>query len=45
MFPKINPAETSAWEALIVHQTQMKKVQLKDLFKNDSHLKMVKYRF
>lgn len=42
MFPKINPTETSVWEALIAHQTQMKKVQLKNLFKNDSHLKMTK---
>lgn len=36
MFPKINPTETAAWKALIAHQTEMKKVQIKDLFTNDS---------
>ena len=36
MFPKINPTNTAAWKALIVHQTVMEKVQMKDLFKKDS---------
>lgn len=36
MFPKINPTETAAWKALIAHQADMKKVQMKDLFAKDS---------
>lgn len=36
MFPKINPTETTAWKALIRHQTDMKKVKMKDLFKKDA---------
>lgn len=36
MFPKINPTKTTAWKALIAHQTEMKKVQMKDLFEKDS---------
>lgn len=36
MFPKINPTETSAWKALTAHQTEMKTVQMKDLFARDS---------
>ncbi|WP_026449632.1 glucose-6-phosphate isomerase [Aequorivita capsosiphonis] len=36
MFPKINPTETPAWKALIDHQNDMKKVQMKDLFAKDS---------
>ena len=36
MFPKINPTKTAAWKALIVHQTEMKNVQMKDLFEKDS---------
>src|SRR5690554_4196964 len=32
MFPKINPTKTAAWKALIAHQSEMKKVQMKDLF-------------
>lgn len=36
MFPTINPTETPAWKALKAHQTQMKKVQMKDLFAQDS---------
>ena len=32
MFPKINPTETAAWKALIAHQIEMGKVQMKDLF-------------
>lgn len=35
MFPKINPTETAAWKALIDHQADMKKVQMKDLFAQD----------
>ncbi len=35
MLPKINPTETAAWKALIAHQTEMKKVQMKDLFKKN----------
>ncbi|MBK5243963.1 MAG: glucose-6-phosphate isomerase [Eubacteriaceae bacterium] len=35
MFPKINPIQTPAWKALIEHQTDMKKVQMKDLFAQD----------
>ena len=35
MFPKINPTETAAWKALIAHQAEMKKVQMKDLFAKD----------
>ena len=36
MFPNINPTETDAWKALIAHQTEMKTVQMKDLFEKDS---------
>ncbi|MGO3183866.1 MAG: glucose-6-phosphate isomerase [Aequorivita sp.] len=36
MFPKIDPTKTAAWKALIAHQTEMKKAQMKDLFKKDS---------
>lgn len=35
MFPKINPTETLAWKALIAHQAEMKRVQMKDLFAKD----------
>ena len=35
MFPKINPTETPAWKALIAHQTEMEKIQMKDLFEQD----------
>jgi len=35
MFPKINPTETPAWKALNHHHTDMKKVQMKDLFAHD----------
>src|SRR5690554_7289349 len=35
MFPKINPTKTAAWKALIAHQSEMKKVQMKDLFEQD----------
>ena len=36
MFPKVNPTNTPAWKALIAHQSDMQKVQMKDLFKQDS---------
>ncbi|MDH6254162.1 glucose-6-phosphate isomerase [Chryseobacterium sp. H1D6B] len=36
MFPKINPTETIAWKALLTHYTEIKTVQIKDLFKQDS---------
>ena len=36
MFPKINPTKTAAWKALIAHQTDIKKVQMKYLFEKDS---------
>ena len=36
MFPKINPTETAAWKALIAHQADMEKVQMKDLFQKDA---------
>lgn len=36
MFPKTNPTETEAWKALVAHQTDIKKVQMKDLFERDS---------
>lgn len=36
MFPKINPTKTAAWKALLAHHADMKKVQMKDLFEQDS---------
>lgn len=35
MFPKINPAKTAAWKKLQDHYKEMKRVQIKDLFKED----------
>lgn len=35
MFPTINPTETAAWNALLAHHTEIKTVQIKDLFKKD----------
>ncbi|HTB51463.1 MAG TPA: glucose-6-phosphate isomerase [Ferruginibacter sp.] len=35
MFPKINPVYTSSWKALQLHYTEMKQVQMNDLFKAD----------
>lgn len=35
MFPTINPTQTPAWAALIAHHSEMKTVQMKDLFKKD----------
>lgn len=32
MLPKINPTQTAAWKALLNHYTEMKKVQMKELF-------------
>ena len=32
MFPKINPTNTSAWQALQQHHDEMKTVQMKNLF-------------
>src|SRR5699024_5072016 len=36
MFPKVNPINTTAWQELTEHQAEMKKVRIKDLFKEDS---------
>jgi glucose-6-phosphate isomerase len=36
MFPKINPTKTQAWQMLQQHYTEMKDIQLKDLFKQDA---------
>lgn len=36
MLPKINPTKTAAWKALILHQAEIKKIQMKNLFKEDS---------
>ena len=35
MLPKINPSTTNAWNNLSAHAEEMKKVHLRDLFKND----------
>ena len=35
MFPKVNPTKTPAWKALIAHQIDMQKIQMKDLFEQD----------
>jgi glucose-6-phosphate isomerase len=35
MFPKINPTTTGAWQQLVQHHQEMKKVQIKQLFKED----------
>jgi glucose-6-phosphate isomerase len=35
MFPKINPTKTAAWTALTTHQSEIKNVQMKDLFNSD----------
>ncbi|MEO6231394.1 MAG: glucose-6-phosphate isomerase [Ferruginibacter sp.] len=37
MLPKINPTATAAWQLLTAHFTDMKAVQMKDLFANDSN--------
>jgi len=35
MLPKINPTSTNAWRLLQSHSSEMKKLHLKELFKND----------
>jgi glucose-6-phosphate isomerase len=35
MLPKINPTSTNAWRSLQSHFSEMKRVHLKELFKND----------
>ena len=46
MLPKINPTETAAWKALISHQLEMKKIQMKDLFKqNPNRFKQMSIQF
>ncbi len=36
MLPKINPTTTKAWIGLISHYGEMKRIQMRDLFKNDT---------
>ena len=46
MLPKINPTETAAWKALISQQLEMKKIQMKDLFKqNPNRFKQMSIQF
>ncbi len=35
MLPKINPTTTKAWAALLAHAGEMKKIHMRDLFRND----------
>ncbi len=35
MFPKINPADTKAWQALEAHAEEMKEVHMQQLFETD----------
>lgn len=44
MFPKINPTATKAWKLLQQHAAEMKQVQMKDLFANDT-ARFKKYSF
>ncbi len=37
MFPKINPATTNAWKVLQQHHSEIKAVQMKDMFAADSN--------
>lgn len=37
MFPKTNPATTSAWKLLLEHYKEIKHTHLKDLFKEDAN--------
>ncbi|MEO6453300.1 MAG: glucose-6-phosphate isomerase, partial [Ginsengibacter sp.] len=37
MLPRINPTTTTAWQLLKEHYAEMKKVHLKDLFKEDNN--------
>lgn len=36
MLPKINPTKTAAWKKIKVHHTEMKSVQMKNLFADDA---------
>ena len=46
MLPKINPTTTKAWKALKSHHREMKNVQMKDLFAQDSHrFKKLSFQF
>ncbi|HUC81256.1 MAG TPA: glucose-6-phosphate isomerase [Flavisolibacter sp.] len=36
MFPKVNPTSTQAWKSLAAHAEQMKAVQMKELFAQDT---------
>lgn len=36
MFPKINPADTNAWQQLKQHSEEMKNISLKKLFHEDA---------
>lgn len=36
MFPKINPASTSAWAQLLQHADEMKKIHMRQLFSEDA---------
>ena len=36
MLPKINPTETATWKKLIAHSTEMKSVNMKNLFSEDA---------
>lgn len=36
MFPKVNPTTTQAWKKLSAHAAQMKEVQMRDLFEQDT---------
>jgi len=36
MLPKINPASTNAWQQLLQHAGEMKKVHIRELFKQDA---------
>src|SRR5690349_9160438 len=35
MFPKVNPSQTQAWNALQQHSIEMKRQQVKELFQQD----------
>ena len=36
MFPQVDPTSTSSWRSLLQHREEIQKVQMKDLFANDS---------
>ena len=44
MLPKINPTKTEAWKKLQEHFKEMKHMQIKELFKDDSE-RFTKYCF